>query len=77
MAADIFSKSMQQTVYVTRSGWCFVLHKFSGKPESRCVHKFGGTSVEIRLECRPNSEKDDRKVINSVLAVGMRHEGGF
>ncbi len=24
-----------------------------------------------------NSEKDDRKVINPVLAVGMRHEGGF
>ncbi len=77
MAADKFSESMQQIVYVARSGWCCVLQKFSGQSESRPVHRFGGTSVDIRLECRPNSEKDDRKVINPVLAVGMRHEGGF
>ncbi len=50
---------------------------YSGQPESRSEHKFGGTSVDIRFECRPNSEKDDRKVINPMLAVGMRYEGGF
>ncbi len=33
--------------------------------------------VNVRLERWPNAEKYAQKVINQVLAIGMRHEGGF
>ncbi len=33
--------------------------------------------VNVRLERWPNGEKHAQKVINQVLAFGMRHEGGI
>ncbi len=38
---------------------------------SRSIDKFGCRTVNVRLECRPNAEKDDQKVINPVLTVGF------
>ncbi len=76
-AADEIAQGMQQIVYVSQCGWCYLFQEFSGKPESRSIDKLGQTSANVRLESRPNAEKDDWKVINSVLAVGIRHEDGF